>query len=252
KPARATANIPTRAAATSTPSSSPPRKSRTSPKQPRATPPAPSAPNSSSRQQSLKSSSSAPAPPTKAPDCSTTRRSSPLRPQNRVTESFVCGTLSGYLSQFRPFASARRVALRASGMFCALALILAVALGASATAQTGHGQRMRASLSNLCVTEGTVTAWPAHRLLVTDPNVHATLNRETPQDIEAHFVYLGPSNQNAAAPSGPIHHLFCFELFAQDACNLVYVMWRFEPESELAVIVKSNPPQHLHDECRKR
>jgi hypothetical protein len=137
-------------------------------------------------------------------------------------------------------------------MFCALALILAVAFVASATAQPGHGQRVRASLSNLCVTEGTVTALPAHRLLVTDPNVHATMNRETPQDIEAHFVYLGPSNENDAAPSGPIHHQFGFELFAQDACNLVYVMWRFEPESNIAVMVKSNPSQHLHDECRKR
>jgi hypothetical protein len=142
--------------------------------------------------------------------------------------------------------------LRSSGMFCALALILAAALGASAIAQTGRGQRLRASLSNLCVTEGAVTALPAHRLLVTDPNVHATMNRETPQDIEAHFVYLGPSNQSDAAPSGPVHHQFGFELFAQDACNLVYVMWRFEPESSIAVSVKSNPSQLLHDECRKR
>jgi len=142
--------------------------------------------------------------------------------------------------------------LRSSGLLCALTLIVAVALGASATAETGHGQRLRALLSNLCVTEGTVTALPSHRLLVTDPNVHATMNRETPQDIEAHFVYLGPSNQNDAAPSGPVHHQFGFELFAQDACNLVYVMWRFEPESNIAVMVKSNPSQHLHDECRKR
>jgi integrase len=50
------------------------------------------------------------------------------------------------------------------------------------------------------------------------------MNQETPQDIEARFVYLGPAAQNETPSSG--HHQFGFEMFAQDACNLVYVMWR--------------------------
>ena len=34
------------------------------------------------------------------------------------------------------------------------------------------------------------------------------------------------------------------KLRAEDACNLVYVMWRIEPQSRLVVSVKRNPGQH--------
>ncbi len=127
-----------------------------------------------------------------------------------------------------------------------------VSLAAALVAQSGPGQRVYVSLTDLCVSEGKITPLPAHRLLVTDPNVHATMNRETPQDIAAHFVYLGPTDQNDVPSSGHVHHQFGFEFLAQDACNLVYIMWNFEPESDVAVLVKSNPEQHIHAECRKR
>lgn len=142
--------------------------------------------------------------------------------------------------------------MRVSGFSLALALISYIPLAVPAMSQIGRSRGMRVSLTDLCVTEGTITALPAHRLLVTNPNVHATLNRETPQDIEADFVYLGPSGESDTASSSQNHHQFGFELFAQDACNLVYVMWRLEPESNIGVFVKSNPQQHIHDECGRR
>jgi hypothetical protein len=144
------------------------------------------------------------------------------------------------------------VFLRALGFSFAFALISYIGVAVPRILQTGHEQRVRVSLTNLCVTEGTITALPAHRLRITDPNVHATMNRETPQDIEAHFVYLGPSDGSDTPSSGQNHHQFGFELLAQDACNLVYVMWRLEPESNIAVFVKSNPEQHSHAACGRR
>jgi hypothetical protein len=45
---------------------------------------------------------------------------------------------------------------------------------------------------------------------------------------------------------------FGLKLRAQDACNLVYVMWRIGPESKLVVSVKSNPGQHTSAECGNR
>jgi hypothetical protein len=42
------------------------------------------------------------------------------------------------------------------------------------------------------------------------------------------------------------------KLRAQDACNLVYAMWRIEPDSKLVVSVKSNPGQHTSAECGNR
>ena len=142
--------------------------------------------------------------------------------------------------------------MRASGFSFALALISYLGLAVPVVSQTARERRVHVSLTKLCVTEGTITALPAHRLLVTDPNVHATMNRETPQDIEAHFVYLGPSDDSNTLSSGHSHHQFGFELFAADACNLVYVMWRLEPESNIAVLVKSNPDQHFHSDCGRR
>jgi hypothetical protein len=131
------------------------------------------------------------------------------------------------------------------------AQIATIGLAVVINAQTSDGRRMHVALADLCVTEGTINGLPAHGLSVTVPNVHATINRETAQDIEARFVYLGPSNPSDT-PHGHGHHQFGFELFAQDACNLVYVMWRLEPESSIAVLAKSNPKQHVHADCNSR
>src|SRR6266436_2408889 len=51
--------------------------------------------------------------------------------------------------------------------------------------------------------------------------------------------------------------MFCsycagFKLRAQDSWNLVYAMWRIEPESKLVVSVKSNPGQHASAQCGNR
>ena len=45
---------------------------------------------------------------------------------------------------------------------------------------------------------------------------------------------------------------FGLKLRAQDACNLVYAMWRIEPESKLVVSVKSNPGEHTSAQCSNR
>jgi hypothetical protein len=45
---------------------------------------------------------------------------------------------------------------------------------------------------------------------------------------------------------------FGVKLRAQDACNLVYAMWRIEPESKLVVSVKSNPGEHTSSQCGNR
>jgi hypothetical protein len=45
---------------------------------------------------------------------------------------------------------------------------------------------------------------------------------------------------------------FGLKLRAQDACNLVYAMWRIEPESKLVVSVKSNPGENSSAQCGNR
>ena len=70
------------------------------------------------------------------------------------------------------------------------------------------------------------------------------VNFLTPQDVEAQFTYLGSTGNEALLGCGELRRQFGVKLRAQDACNLVYAMWRIEPQSKLVLSVKSNPGQH--------
>ncbi len=108
------------------------------------------------------------------------------------------------------------------------------------------------SRQNLCVTEGAIEELSGQRLSVSVPKMRAYLERRTPQVIEARFEYLGGTSNEMPLGSGAVRRQFGLKLRAQDACNLVYAMWRFEPESQLVVSVKSNPLQHSSAECGNR
>jgi hypothetical protein len=104
---------------------------------------------------------------------------------------------------------------------------------------------------SLCVTEGAVEA-AGERLSVTVPKMRAYVNAMTAPSVEANFTYLGSTGNEARLGSGELRRQFGLKLRAQDACNLVYAMWRIEPESKLVVSVKSNPGQHTSAECGNR
>jgi hypothetical protein len=74
----------------------------------------------------------------------------------------------------------------------------------------------------------------------------------TSQDVTARFTYLGPTGGEAWLGSGELRRQFGLKLHAEDACNLIYAMWRIEPESKLVVSVKGNPGQHTSAECANR
>jgi hypothetical protein len=106
--------------------------------------------------------------------------------------------------------------------------------------------------AQLCVTEGSVEGIPGERLSVNVPKMRAYATVPTPQDVTAHFTYLGATAEEARLGSGELRRQFGLKLRAQDACNLVYVMWRIDPKSQLVVSVKSNPRQHSSAECGNR
>ena len=106
--------------------------------------------------------------------------------------------------------------------------------------------------TGLCVTEGTMEESPGGELIVSVPKMRAYVNAFTSQLIEAHFTFRGSTGNEAKLGSGELRRQFGLKLRAQDACNLVYAMWRIEPESQLVVSVKSNPGQHTSAECGNR
>src|SRR5580658_8241545 len=108
------------------------------------------------------------------------------------------------------------------------------------------------SKATLCVTEGTIQEFPRQGFSVNVPKMRAYLNAYTPPVAEARFTYFGPTPNEAPLASGEMRRQFGLKLRAQDACNLVYAMWRIEPESKLVVSVKSNPGKHTSAECGNR
>jgi hypothetical protein len=106
--------------------------------------------------------------------------------------------------------------------------------------------------ARLCVTEGLVAAGSDGRLSVTTPKMRAYVNGWTGPAIEAHFTYLGPTAELSPLASGEARRQFGLKLRAQDACNLVYAMWRIEPESKIVVSVKQNPGESTSSQCGNR
>ncbi len=134
----------------------------------------------------------------------------------------------------------------------AWALLFLGALSFSAASESSGTKLMSVSRANLCVTEGVIEELPGARLSVSVPKMRAYLNALTPQFVEAHFTYLGSTGSEARLGSGELRRQFGLKLRAQDSCNLVYAMWRIEPESKLVVSVKSNPGQHASAQCGNR
>jgi hypothetical protein len=106
--------------------------------------------------------------------------------------------------------------------------------------------------AKLCVTEGAIRQSSGNRLSVDVPKMRAFVTVASTQDVEAHFTYLGGTPGEKPLGSGEMRRQFGLKLRAQDACNLVYAMWRIGPESKLVVSVKSNPGQHTSAECANR
>lgn len=129
----------------------------------------------------------------------------------------------------------------------ALLVMSALNVGAaSASTDLPH----QISRADLCVTEGTIAREPASSSFAVDsPKMRAYVNAAPLQSIEARFTYLGASSHDLPLASGTMRRQFGLKLRARDACNLVYAMWRIEPESKLVVSIKENPGQHSSAEC---
>jgi hypothetical protein len=108
------------------------------------------------------------------------------------------------------------------------------------------------SKANLCVTEGAIEELPGQQLSVNVPKMRAYVNAYTQPMAEVRFTYIGSTPNEAPLASGEMRRQFGLKLRAQDACNLVYAMWRIEPESKLVVSVKSNPGEHTSAQCGNR
>jgi len=118
-----------------------------------------------------------------------------------------------------------------------------------ASAQSHAGEWFTVSRGDLCVTEGAIERTVSDRMSVDASKMRAYVTAPTVQSIEIRFRYAGPTDKESALGSGQMRRQFGLKLRAQDPCNLVYAMWRVDPESKLVVSVKRNPSQHTSAQC---
>jgi hypothetical protein len=127
----------------------------------------------------------------------------------------------------------------------AVALCLAAACSPQHAASGGGGVQVR----DLCITEGALETTENGHLSVNVSKMRAYVNRATSDMAELQFTYLGPTAETSVLGSGAVRTQFGLKLRAQDACNLLYVMWRVQPVPELVVSLKSNPGQSTSAQC---
>ena len=127
-----------------------------------------------------------------------------------------------------------------------LVLLLALPLVGAPQAQLSM---QPVSKDKLCVTEGEIKELSSRRMSVNVPKMRAFVTDAVLQEAEISFTYFGPTKETAPLSSGEVRRQLGLKLRAQDACNLVYVMWRFEPTAELVVSVKSNPGMSTSAQC---
>jgi len=108
------------------------------------------------------------------------------------------------------------------------------------------------SREQLKVTEGTVAALPSGELSIEDAKVRAVVAATRGDAAELRFRFLGPSTTIAPLDGGEARQQLGLKLRAADGCNVVYVMWRIEPRSALAISVKRNPGQSRSAQCGTR
>ena len=124
----------------------------------------------------------------------------------------------------------------------------------SAVAQTGSLPALqRVDRDRLCVTNGAVSALADGRLAIETPSSRAIVQAGTgnaaDQIAEIRFQYLGPSRTSRLLASGELRRQIGLKLQAEDSCNVIYAMWRIEPDAKMAISIKQNLGQHMHKQC---
>src|SRR5947209_7428775 len=106
-----------------------------------------------------------------------------------------------------------------------------------------------AGAQELCVTNGVIASAPAGLRRVDGASSRAVVNGSDGSAAELRFRYLGPSADTKPLASGAVRRQIGLKLHAQDACNLIYAMWRIEPEAGIVVSAKLNPGRRRSAEC---
>ena len=149
------------------------------------------------------------------------------------------------------------LSMNSARLWAALAAVAVSALVSACATKTTSPGTASATVSSLqkvprqslCVTEGEVRDAGGGQMEVDSPAMRAVVAGSEPEVAELRFLYRGPTSQTSALANGEVRRQVALKLRAEDSCNVVYVVWRFEPDSKVVVQTKKNPGKHSHREC---
>ena len=119
------------------------------------------------------------------------------------------------------------------------------------SAPSAPRQLSRVPYESLCVTKGSL--FPrGDAVVVADPTVRAFVAGTYGDAAEVAFVFRGNARVMRPLGSGEVRRQLGLKLRAANSCNVVYVMWRLDPEPFVEVSVKHNPGARTHEDCGTR
>lgn len=98
--------------------------------------------------------------------------------------------------------------------------------------------------ADLCVTKGHVT-----NNAIEEPTMRGYARGFGGDAAALTFTYKGESFETRELAGGQARRQIGLKLRAQDSCNVIYVMWRLDPQPKLDISVKLNPLKTTHEEC---
>ena len=98
--------------------------------------------------------------------------------------------------------------------------------------------------TDICVTKGTLT-----ETSITEPTMRGYARGFGGDAAALTFTYRGETFETRELAGGQARRQIGLKLRAQDSCNVVYVMWRLDPQPKLDISVKFNANKKTHEEC---
>ena len=98
--------------------------------------------------------------------------------------------------------------------------------------------------TDLCVTKGAMT-----EASITEPTMRGYARGFGGDAASLTFTYRGETGETRELAGGQARRQIGLKLRAQDSCNVVYVMWRLDPQPKLDISVKFNAHMKTHEEC---
>jgi len=105
------------------------------------------------------------------------------------------------------------------------------------------------TLNKFKVTKGKISSTQSGKLFISSTAVRAVSGTATPQEVILRFRYLGPTKKMHSLASGKERHQIGLKIEAENACNLLYVMYRISPKPALALQLKLNPYESRSRQC---